>query len=83
MSTKKDGKHPHVSLVEFVRAEKRANCRICKLPVEIRGQLGRTATEKKIVYDQQVRWLNMVTGMKITAEELTKHTNGRHDVTGA
>lgn len=68
------------TLVEFAKAEKRAACRVCKLSVDIRGQLGRSASEKRIPIDQQLKWLELVTGEKITLEELKQHTNGRHDV---
>lgn len=67
------------TLVEFVKQQRRANCRVCKLPVEVRGQVGRTASEKKISREQQVEWITLVTGVKITADELTAHVNGRHD----
>lgn len=75
----KPTKKPDLSLVEFARAEKRKSCRVCKLPVEVRGQIGRSASEKKIPREQQVQWIELVTGQKITIEELNSHTNGRHD----
>lgn len=77
MSQKRE--RPKLSLVEFVRAKKRANCSVCKLSVEIRGQLGRTASEKKISREQQVEWIKMVSGVTITIDELNAHVNGRHD----
>jgi len=67
------------TLEEFVKIKKRENCNVCKLPVEIRGQIGRGATLKKISRDQQVEWVALVTGKKITVEELTSHVSGRHD----
>lgn len=67
------------SLVDFVKTKKRENCRVCKLDVEVRGQIGRSASERKISRDQQVEWVHLVTGVKITVEELTQHVNGRHD----
>jgi hypothetical protein len=68
-----------LSLTDFVKAEKRANCNVCKLPVEVRGQLGRPASEKKISREQQVKWIYAVTGKTITLEELNSHNNGKHD----
>lgn len=73
-------KIPSLSLVDFARAEKRKNCRVCKFPIEVRSQLGRAASEKKISQDQQVKWLELVTGTKITLDELRQHVAGRHDV---
>lgn len=67
------------TLVEFVKAAKRASCNVCKLPVEIRGQIGKSASEKKISRDQQIEWVALVTGKKITIEELNQHVSGRHD----
>jgi len=67
------------TLVEFIKAKKRENCNVCKLPVEVRGQVGRAASERKISRDQQVEWVRLVTGAKITVEELTQHVSGRHD----
>lgn len=69
------------TLLEFTRAEKRAACRVCQLPVEIRGQIGRAASEKKITQDQQIKWIALVTGRKITVEELKQHVGARHDAT--
>ncbi len=67
------------TLLEFVRLKKKENCRVCKLPVEIRGQIGRTATEKRISQDQQIEWIKLATGILITVEELKQHVSGRHD----
>lgn len=67
------------SLVQFVRAKKREGCLVCTLPPEIREQVGRPASEKKINRDLQVAWLQLVSGVKITADQLNNHINGRHD----
>jgi hypothetical protein len=75
-STKKPTK---VSLVDFVKLQKKADCPVCKLPVEVRGQLGRVATEKKIPRSTQIEWIKLRCGVKITDEQLTMHNNGRHD----
>lgn len=69
----------NVTLVDFVKAKRRENCRVCKLSVEVRGQIGRTAGEKKISRDQQIEWVALVTGVKLTMEEFNAHINGRHD----
>lgn len=68
-----------VSLTDFVKAKKRENCPVCKLPVEIRGQIGKSASEKHISREQQLEWVALVTGVKLSIEELNAHVNGRHD----
>ena len=68
-----------LSLVEFARAEKRKNCRVCKAPVEVRGQLGRAASEKNITRSQQLSWFNLITRGDVTMDELNAHLSGRHD----
>lgn len=67
------------TLDEFVKAKKKEKCKVCKLPVEVRGQLGRPASEKHISREQQIEWIALVTGVKITLEELQAHVTGRHD----
>jgi hypothetical protein len=69
-----------LTLAEFVKSKRREHCPVCKLPVEVRGQLGRAASEKKITREQQVEWVALVARVKITVEELTAHVAGRHDV---
>ncbi len=67
------------TLAEFIKAKKRIGCSVCKLPVEIRAQIGRAASEKHISRDLQVEWVSLVAGHPITSEELMQHVNGRHD----
>lgn len=69
----------NVTLVDFVKAKRRENCRVCKLSVEVRGQIGRPASAKNISRDQQIEWVALVTGVKLTLEEFNQHVNGRHD----
>lgn len=68
-----------LTLVEYAKAEKRKNCKVCKAPVEIRGQLGRAASEKNITRGQQLAWFNLVTGSAVKMDELNQHLSGRHD----
>ena len=68
-----------LSLVDFVKLKRKENCKICKMPVEVRGQIGKPASEKHISRDQQVEWLKLVTGVEVTVEDLNAHVNGRHD----
>lgn len=73
-------KHEKVpTLVEFAKLKKKESCRVCKLPVEIRGQIGKPASEKRIPQDQQIEWVKLATGVTITVEELKQHVSGRHD----
>jgi hypothetical protein len=72
-------KKQDLTLEQFVKAEKRAKCRVCKFPIEVRSQIGRSASEKKISQDQQIKWIELITGQKITIEELKQHVSGRHD----
>lgn len=78
--TAKAERKPIPTLVEFIKAKKRENCRVCKLPIQVRSQLGKPASEKKISRDEQIAWVEVATGVKITHEELTQHITGRHDV---
>lgn len=68
-----------IPLTTFVQVEKRSTCKVCKLPVEVRGQIGRPASEKKIPAETQLRWIKQVMGVTITVEELRSHVTGRHD----
>ena len=77
MSTKMQKAIP--TLAEFIKIKRREGCRVCKLPVEIRAQIGRPASEKKISRDLQVEWVSLVSGQTITLEELMQHVSGRHD----
>lgn len=67
------------TLAEFEKLKKKENCRVCKLPVEIRGQIGKPASEKRIPQDHQIEWIKLATGTAITVEELKQHVSGRHD----
>lgn len=69
-----------ISLADFMRSKARKGCLICELPLEVRAQLGRSATKKGFTRDDQVEWLKTVCGMpKVTREVLDQHLNGRHD----
>lgn len=77
MATKKQKNHVKQSLTEFVRAERRAACVVCRLPAEVIADL-RDATSKKFRRDVQLRWL-AACGYKITNEQLNNHYSGKHD----
>lgn len=65
------------SLVDFVKAKKRADCPVCALPEEIRAQL-HAASEKKIYRADQLAWLKEECGHPISGEDLNRHYSGRH-----
>lgn len=84
MTPKKVGTSPKVapkrtvSLVDFVMAKKRAACPVCQLPVVARGQL-REASAKKIQTADQLEWLAMTHGVKISRDLFVAHRNARHE----
>lgn len=67
-----------LSLVEYARELRRADCKVCKLPAEVLAQI-RGAREKRIARPVILRWLEDEQGQKITVQDLEAHTNGRHD----
>lgn len=70
---------PKRSLVDFVRAKKKRDCPICRLPAEIRQQL-QDAREKKIRRSEQLEWLAVEYGIKLTAAQFDTHNSARHDL---
>lgn len=67
------------TLADFMRDKKRATCPVCKLPEDIRSQLGKEATKRGFTRADQVEWLNMVVGAEITLRELSSHFSSRHE----
>jgi hypothetical protein len=67
-----------LSLVEYVRERRRADCVVCKLPDEIRQQIS-TAADKKIKRAVVIAWLQEEQSVRISEDELTVHANARHD----
>ena len=76
MSKKMQQPKKKPSLSEFVKAERRAACAVCRLPAEVITDL-RDATAKKFRRDVQIRWL-AACGHKITNEQLNNHYSGKH-----
>lgn len=66
------------SLVDFMRAKRRAACKVCQLPDDVREQL-RTASDKDIKRRDVLEWLRTEVGSDITDAELTSHKAGHHD----
>lgn len=67
------------SLAAFMQAKARAGCVVCRLPEEVRSQLGRAAVKRGFSREDQVEWLRSACGVGVTHEELSTHLNGRHD----
>ena len=67
-----------LSLVDFVRAKKRAGCPICELPADIRGEMVE-ARRKKITRAEVMEWLEKAVGVTVTPTQMDLHYSGRHD----
>lgn len=67
-----------LSLEDFMKAKRRAECVVCQLPAEVLDQLA-LARDKHIRRSDQVAWLNGEVGVKITSSDLDKHYSGRHN----
>lgn len=67
-----------LSLVEYARKQRQADCSICRLPADVRQQmLG--AGDRKIRRAVVIAWLKEVHGVTVTDGELTQHYSGKHD----
>ena len=67
-----------LSLADFMRAKRRAECPVCQLPEEVTEQLAE-AGRKKISRRDQIEWLNNELGIDISSADLDKHYSGRHN----
>lgn len=68
-----------ISLVDFVRQERFAECAFCALPQDIRDQLKAGARKKGITREQRLRWLHAIGHQEITDEVYDLHVRGNHD----
>lgn len=66
------------SLVQFVRDERRKDCKICALPPEVRAQVSQ-ANERKINVAVRVKWLLEDYGISVTRSDFEVHGRGNHD----
>lgn len=78
MSTKKKATMPVRSLSQFKRDQRKKDCKVCKLPEEIRVQI-RDARGKEIRVATIVEWLTTECKAKISHDDLRAHNSGRHD----
>jgi len=67
-----------LSLVEYARKKRSADCPVCQLPEDIRQQM-RMASEKKIKRTVVLEWLHETQGLAVTDGDLTVHYSGKHD----
>ena len=77
MDSKKTSKTAK-SLVDFVKAKKRANCPVCALSDAILAELADART-KKITRGTQLDWLQAEHHVKLTSALLDAHYSGRHE----
>lgn len=74
---------PKKSLTDFMREKAKRDCLICKLPIEVRAQLGPEATKKGFTRPNQLEWLRQACGANsVTMEVLNQHLNRQHDREG-
>jgi hypothetical protein len=66
------------TLEVFIKDSKRADCEVCRISIEIRGQMAQ-ASKKKINRDTVIQWLKTDFGIIITNEQLNLHYSGKHD----
>ena len=66
-----------VPLADFMRAKKRAACKVCQLPADVLEQLA-AARSAKIRRPDMLDWLRTEVGSDITDAELTAHYSARH-----
>lgn len=69
---------PGLSLVEYVRERRRAECPVCRLPDAIRQQMA-GASDKKIKRTVVLSWLKDEHKIDVTDSDLTTHYSAKHD----
>lgn len=67
-----------LSLVDYARKKRTADCTVCALPEAVRQQM-RNASDKKIKRETVIAWLKDEHGVVMSAAELTRHGSGHHD----
>lgn len=64
-------------LADFMKAKRRAACKVCALPSEVLDQLI-AARSAKIRRADMLEWLRTEVGAEITDAEMTAHYSARH-----
>lgn len=67
-----------LSLVDYVRKQRRKDCAVCALPTEIREQIA-SASDKKIKRPIVLAWLEHAHGIKLDLAAVSAHAAGHHD----
>ena len=70
---------PARTLAEFLRDKRKAGCPVCTLSPEILHCLAEAANKGTAKVPEQVEWLNIDCGARVTVAELTSHRSGRHE----
>lgn len=81
-STKPSQQSSNKSLSEFIGEKARAGCPLCRLPKEVRSQLGKAATKRGFTRDDQLEWLRACYKVDVTAEQLAKHLSSNQHLRG-
>ena len=66
------------SLLDYALDKKRAACKFCSLPADVRAQLIE-ARNHKIRVPEQVEWLASEHGITMTRADFEAHHSGRHE----
>jgi len=77
---KKTVKKTKLSAVEYQMAKKRAACGVCKLSDDLKEQLAEARTRKMRV-PEQLEWLSVEHGIKLTRADFDRHHSARHEAT--
>lgn len=67
-----------LSLVDYARKQRQADCPVCRLPDAIKQQM-LVASDKKIKRTVVMSWLKEVHSLEITDAMLTTHYSGKHE----
>lgn len=67
-----------LTLVDFLKKKRRADCVVCQLPQEVLDQL-QVAKKKKITRVEQLAWLNEELGYEVEYDHMEVHYKGQHD----
>lgn len=67
-----------LSLLDYAKKQRRKDCPVCALPVEIRQQMA-GASEKKIKRIVVLSWLADAHGITVSPSDMMTHVNGHHD----
>lgn len=67
------------SLTEFIMAQRRAGCVMCKLSPELRQQMRDAGRRKRVPLSVILEWMRVDQGVTITEEQHKAHYAARHE----